>query len=116
MEFSSVRAPGITGDIRDGSGIADMWDAVGAGIMAAGGTTDTMPVVIVAVGYMTAMPEAMHMKDMAEPTRVAVFAVVQDSAVERASMVEAGTTVEVGITVAVVPTAAGSMEVDAVKR
>ncbi len=75
--------------------------------MTDGGTMDTTPVVIVAVGDTMATREAMHarvmveampMKDMAEPTRAV------DIAVEKASMEEAGST------------AAGSMEVDVAKR
>lgn len=110
MGFSSVRAPGITGDIQRGSGIAGTWDVVGAGIMTAGGTMDTTPVAIVAAGDMTAMPEAMRMRAIAELMRAADIAVEQDSAVEKASMVEVDTTVEVA------SMAADSMEVDAVKR
>ena len=91
-----------------------MWDAVGVGIMTAGGTMDTTLADIVAAGDMKdtreamptrAMAEAMAMKDTAERTQAV------DTAVEKASMVEAGSTAEVDSTVA-----AGSMEVDAAKR
>ena len=91
-----------------------MWDAVGVGIMTAGGTTDTTLADIVVVGDMKGtreamatrvMDEAILTKDTAERTRAV------DIAVEKASMVEAGSTAEVDSTVA-----AGSMEVDAAKR
>src|SRR5579872_5715976 len=99
MGCSSERGLGITGDIRGGSGMVDMVDADGAGIMTAGGTTDITLADIVAVGDMMATREAMPMKDMAEAMLMKDMAepasdieVERASAAEKAFMEEAGST------------------------
>ncbi len=88
-----------------------MSDAVGAGGMTDGGTTDTTLAVIVAVGGMMGTREAMRTRAMAERTLAADIAVERASAVGKASMVEEASTAVRSSTVA-----AGSMEVDAGKR